>query len=128
MIDRPTLLFVESDVIVRHPIAQYLRDCGYRVVEVSDTEEGEILLKEDHVSIDVALLHTNGDQTTFALAHWIRANRPDTSVVIAASVDAAAHKAGELCKESPAALSIPYEPTRLVDIIKRMRSKQTKDA
>ena len=30
---RGTVLLAEGDVLVRMPIAEYLRDCGYKVVE-----------------------------------------------------------------------------------------------
>jgi hypothetical protein len=30
-----TILVVEADILVRMPIAQYLRDYGYRVIETS---------------------------------------------------------------------------------------------
>jgi DNA-binding response OmpR family regulator len=31
-----TVLIVEQDVLVRHPLAEYLRERGYRVVEATD--------------------------------------------------------------------------------------------
>ena len=43
MTDKPafqeTILVVEDDVLVRMPIAQYLRDCGYRVIEAVSADE-----------------------------------------------------------------------------------------
>ena len=34
-----TILLVEDEVLVRMPIAQYLRDCGYKVVEAVNADE-----------------------------------------------------------------------------------------
>jgi CheY-like chemotaxis protein len=34
-----TILVVEDDVLIRMPIAQYLRDCSYRVVEAVSADE-----------------------------------------------------------------------------------------
>lgn len=34
-----TVLFVDGDVIARLVIAEYLRHCGYKVIEAANTEE-----------------------------------------------------------------------------------------
>jgi CheY-like chemotaxis protein len=34
-----TILVVEDDVLVRMPISQYLRDCGYRVIEAANAQK-----------------------------------------------------------------------------------------
>ena len=41
---RPTLLIVESDILVRHPIAEYLRECGYKVLEAGNTDEALFII------------------------------------------------------------------------------------
>jgi DNA-binding response OmpR family regulator len=33
MSNSPCILMVEPDVLVRQPIAEYLRECGFKVVE-----------------------------------------------------------------------------------------------
>jgi CheY-like chemotaxis protein len=51
-----TVPVVESDILVRQPIATYLRDCGYRVLEaVNGTEAREYLAGGRH-AVDVALI------------------------------------------------------------------------
>jgi CheY-like chemotaxis protein len=51
-----TVPVVESDILVRQPIATYLRDCGYRVLEaVNGTEAREYLAGGGH-AVDVALI------------------------------------------------------------------------
>jgi CheY-like chemotaxis protein len=37
--DMQTVLVVEDEMMVRMPIAEYLRDCGYNVVEAADASE-----------------------------------------------------------------------------------------
>jgi len=34
-----TILVLEKDILVRQPLAKYLRDCGYRVLEAVDDDE-----------------------------------------------------------------------------------------
>ena len=33
------ILIVEWDILIRHPLAQYLRECGYKVLEAVDDAE-----------------------------------------------------------------------------------------
>lgn len=41
----PTVLLVERDDLVHTPLAKYLRDCGYAVVESGSGEEAVIVLQ-----------------------------------------------------------------------------------
>ena len=50
--EAPTVLVVEDEVLIRMAIADYLRDCGYRVVEAGNSHEAVRVLKTD-VYIDV---------------------------------------------------------------------------
>lgn len=54
-LDRPTILMVESDVLIRLPVAEYLRECGYRVVECGNTDEALLILNAEVATIDVVL-------------------------------------------------------------------------
>jgi DNA-binding response OmpR family regulator len=38
------ILVVEPDLAVRQPLAQYLRECGYKVFEAVDTDEATSIL------------------------------------------------------------------------------------
>jgi DNA-binding response OmpR family regulator len=51
-----TVLVVEKDILVRQPLAQYLRDCGYRVLEAADGTEARETLSRGRHRIDVALI------------------------------------------------------------------------
>ena len=35
------VLLVEGDIIVRHPLAEYLRECGFTVFEASNGDEAK---------------------------------------------------------------------------------------
>ena len=57
MTDKPTLqetiLLVEDEVLVRMPIAQYLRDCGYKVIEAVNADEAMTVLLHRETAVDI---------------------------------------------------------------------------
>jgi len=115
------ILVVEPDILVRSPLAEFLRECGYRVLEAVDGKEARQLLADaSSEPVDVVLANTeaNGDNG-FVLANWIRSNFSNIEVVLAGSVARAAEKAGDLCKDGPA-LSKPYDHTLVLDHIRRL--------
>ena len=38
----PVVLLVEHDIIVRHPLAEYLRECGFTVFEASNGDDSDV--------------------------------------------------------------------------------------
>ena len=50
-----TVLVLDGDVLVRMPVVQFLRDCGYRVVEAANTDEAMVILQKTNVPVDVVL-------------------------------------------------------------------------
>jgi CheY-like chemotaxis protein len=120
-----SILIVDADVVSRNVIADYLRHCGYRVVEAANTDEGFIALGEPTLSIDVILCEVSatGSQDGFQFANWVRTNRPELEVRLAAGVDVAAEKAAKLCESGPH-LARPYEPDAVVDYVRRLRASR----
>jgi response regulator RpfG family c-di-GMP phosphodiesterase len=120
-----SVLIVDGDVLSRHAIADYLRHCGYSVVEAAKIEEAFVALGEATLSIDVILCEvtTVGSKSCFELANWVRANRPELEVKLAGGLDVAAQTAAELCDSGPN-LARPYEPKAVVDYIKRLRASR----
>ena len=116
-----TVLVVEDDVLVRLVIAGYLRECGYRVVEAANAEEALRLLQRDDVRIDVVLTDVEmpGAMDGFALARWLRRERPDVEVVMAGTPARAADAAGGLCEEGPT-LTRPNPPGAVLARIRRL--------
>jgi DNA-binding response OmpR family regulator len=111
---------VEPDVLVRQPIAEYLRECGYKVVETGSTDEALLVVNARTMSIDIVLADAQapGKLDGFGLARWMRENQPSAKVILAGTVANEAKEAGDLCEEGPL-LSKPYDPQLLVDRIKR---------
>jgi DNA-binding response OmpR family regulator len=122
MINRVCVMIVEADILVRHPLAEYLRDCGFRVIEAFNAGEARLLLNagESFIDVDIVLVDANTPgQSGFELAAWIRGSHPKIEVILAGSVAKAAAKAGDLCQDGPA-LSKPYEHKVVLGHIQRL--------
>ncbi|MGH6990188.1 MAG: response regulator [Stellaceae bacterium] len=114
------IVIVESDILVRHPLAEYLRECGYTVLEAADIDEARLLIDEGASPVDIVLADCNAPgENGFHLASWVRVNHPDIDVILAGSVAGAAEKAGDLCEEGPT-LTKPYDHRILLDHIRRL--------
>lgn len=118
-----SILIVDGDIVSRHAIGDYLRHCGYNVVEAATADEAYTALAEPTLSIDVILceVSTLGTQVGFQLSAWVRSNRPELEVKLASGIDTAARTAADLCENGPH-LARPYEPEAVVDYIKRLRA------
>ena len=127
--DRPppdSVLIVDGDIVSRHVIADYLRHCGYAVVEATTTDEAYTALLEPALSIDVILCDVSalGSRDGFGLATWVRKRRPELEVRLTAGADVAAQTAAELCESGPH-LKRPYEPEAVIDYIRRLRASRS---
>lgn len=112
------VLLVESDVLVRSPLAEYLRECGFRVLEAAGAGEARRLLTDGSHPVDVVLADARAPGA-FALARWIRQGFPTVKLVMAGSAAVAAEKAGALCDDGPL-LAKPYDPQLVLDRIRRL--------
>ena len=113
------VLIVESDILIRQPLAEYLRECGYKVVEAADVVEARTLLSEGKFRIDIVLADVDADNdNAFALTRWIRTEHPGVEVMLAATIEAATRKAGALCEEGKT-VAKPYEHHLVLSRIKQ---------
>jgi len=116
------ILIVEEDVLVRHPLAEYLRECGYKVAEAVDADEARQLLVKGSGGIEVVMVHPLSETDRgFTLASWIRSIYPEIQVIIAGTLAKATEKAGSLCEEGPA-LTKPYDHKLILAHIRRMQA------
>jgi len=115
------VLVIDRDVLVRHAIADYLRGCGYVVVEASSTDEAVTVLNEDALAVDAALCDAEapGARNAFEFRAWARQYRPNVDIALVGNIEAAANKAAELCEEGPQ-LARPYDPQSVVAYIRRV--------
>lgn len=93
-----TILVADDDVIVRIAIAEYLRDCGFRVIEASGGAEAKTVLQYGpEISVLFADARLVGEQNGFALAQWVRLHRPRVSVILSAGLARKSEAAAKLC-------------------------------
>lgn len=113
---------MNDDVIVRMALAEYLRGCGYRVVEAAHADEALTVLNEPTVRVYVVFsdLRMPGSLDGFGLSRWVRSHCPGVDVILAATEERAADAAGDMCADG--LLPKPYEPQALLDRIKRLRA------
>jgi CheY-like chemotaxis protein len=99
-----TILVADDDVLVRIAVADYLRACGFRVIEAAGGLEAKTVLQhgpEIHVLFADARLA--GDDSGFALAQWVRAHRPNVGVILSAGLARKSEAAARLCSGSATA-------------------------
>ena len=115
-----TILVVEDDILVRMPIAQYLRDCGYKVIEASNSDEAMQVLLHQETSVDVVFsdIEMPGEVDGFGLTKWIRQHRPGLDVLLAGTVPRAVKNAKDLCEQGP--VPKPYDVGVIHDHIRRL--------
>lgn len=119
--DRPTVLLAESDVLIRAPLAAYLRDCGYRVLEAQSAAEAKALLNAGQTRVDLVFIDAGlaGAENGFALATWLRQTWPGLDVLLTAGVANAAQKAAEVCESGPM-LAKPYSHEHVLARIQKL--------
>jgi CheY-like chemotaxis protein len=118
-----TIMMVEPDVLVRLVIAEYLRDCGYRVIEGVAAEDVWTVLESgrplDIVLTDVRL---SGELDGFSLARRIRQTRSDIDVIVTSGIAGAAQESHDLCQEGP--MKKPYGPKDVESRIRRLLERR----
>jgi len=118
---KQTVLLADDDVIIRHAIGEYLRTCGHKVVEAASSAEAKAILQSG-VAIDVVLSDAElaGEESGFALAHWIRRYRPTVEVLLTSTVTAKAQVANEFCGRFPT--KPPFDSSGLATHIRALMS------
>jgi len=115
------LIVADSEVIVRNVLSDYLRQCGYKVIDAANTDEVRVILETGSSPVDAILsdAELGGTLNAFALRIMVRDRWPDIAFILVGNVDAAAKAAGELCDEGPH-LKRPYDPQAVLAHIRRL--------
>ncbi len=82
--ERPTILLVEDEVLIRMMLADELRERGFNVLEAQNADEALTLLQSG-VPVGLALTDVQlpGSMDGIGLARLLRATHPELKVVIA---------------------------------------------
>jgi DNA-binding response OmpR family regulator len=100
------VMIIEPEVLVRMVVAEYLRDCGYAVIEATAAKDLWTVLDSGH-RLDVVVAEVSAVDG-FAFAKRVRQTHPDIDVILTSGITGAAHESHELCKEGP--IKQPYQP------------------
>jgi len=119
------LMLVEADAAVRQPLAEYLRECGFKVLEAISGAEAISALIDNRLNVNIVLADIQTPGAGFELSQWIRTHQPTIDVVLTGSVEGAVEKAGGLCEDGPA-LNKPYEHRLVLDRIKRLLARRNR--
>jgi DNA-binding response OmpR family regulator len=117
------VLLVEADIVVRHPLAEYLRECGFTVFEASNGDEAQRALSSPNLHIEVVLADMTTEGSGFALMGWIKEHNHPAEVIMAGSIEKAVDRAAGICKDGPA-LTKPYEHHLVLDHIRRALARR----
>jgi DNA-binding NtrC family response regulator len=102
-------MILEPDVLLRMALGEYLRDCGYRVIEGVKTDDVWAVIDAD-VKLDIvfARVRLARGGSGFSLASKLRQTQPGTDVILVSGVADAIDKSSALCDQGPA--KAPYRP------------------
>jgi CheY-like chemotaxis protein len=111
---------VEDEVLTRLAIADFLRQNGFRVLEASNAEEAQAVLRAgEPVELVFTDVSMPGRMNGFELAHWIHRSYPDVRVLLTSGAENLSAKAGYGQTEGPL-LSKPYVFEAVLVQIKRL--------
>ena len=111
-----TILFVEDEIFVRLDMAEFLRQCGYRVAEsVSVTEAIEALKAKLAIDLVITDIRLSGAADGRELARWVGENRPGVRVLL---TSAFRKEDGDI--EGVTYLTKPYTGRALLDCVKNL--------
>jgi CheY-like chemotaxis protein len=99
---KQTVVVAEGDVIVRLALSEYLRACGFTVLEAADAGEAKAILQSGlRVDALISDAQLAGPENGFALAQWVRRNRGAVEVLLTTSIANKAQTAAAFCGRSP---------------------------
>lgn len=122
--ETPTILVVDDEVLICMVVCDYLRECGYRVVEAGNGDEAVTALKTDtHVDVVFTDVRMPGALDGFGLAQWVHRERPGVRVILTSGIARAAQEAGDLCEDG-SLLAKPYDPREVERRIRALLASQ----
>lgn len=112
-----TLLVVEDEIIIRLSVADYLRDCGYRVLEAATATEAQMVFRAgEPIELVFSDINMPGEMNGFALAQWVSREFPDVKVILTSGAAANAPEG----RNYELFLAKPYSQKELAEQIKKL--------
>jgi DNA-binding response OmpR family regulator len=112
---REVVLIVEDDFLIRWPVAEYLRDSGYRVIEAGTVGEAMIVFSSGtHVDVVFSDINLAPQVTGYAFARWLGDNHPHIPVLLTS---------GDATASPRAPIGIPFirKPYALAEVDERIK-------
>ncbi len=117
---KPTILVVEDEVLVRAPLADFLRQQNYRVLEAASADEAKVILESrEPIELVFSDVHMPGTMNGFELAQWVRQQFPDVGVLLTSGVSQLVTTTGYGAELGPV-LPKPYSLDTALTLIKRL--------
>ncbi len=115
---KPTILVAEDEVLLRAALAEYLRECGFKVYEAGNGAEAIVLLKSRRVAVDLVLSDVEMPEVDgFALSQWVQKYRPGLPILLASGDKKKSDTAKSLCESDPT-FSKPYDLKKVVAYVR----------
>ena len=119
----PSLLLVESDVLVRAALGDYFRGCGYRVTECSSALEAlQVADSGTHIDLLFSEVELPGDMNGFVLAQRMRQTHPNVKIILAAGASNLAKASKQVCAGGPLGPK-PQAHEALTAELRRLRAR-----
>lgn len=118
--ERPIVLVVEDEVLIRLSVSDHLRQCGFEVLECASGDEARSTFLSG-VRVDMVFSDINmpGPRDGIELALWVENNYPNAVVILTSGIRDALNAAGQACKKVRHFVDKPYE---LAAVEKLLRS------
>ena len=112
-----TVLVVEDEEGIRFCATEFLRDCGYDVVEAGTVAEAKEVLLQGRVDLVFSDINMPNRETGFALEKWVRRQFPEIKVLLTSGSPQAAEDTRDLLEPL---IPKPYKLSMLEGRIERL--------
>ena len=120
----PVVLVVDDEPLLRMMVADFLQECGFKVLEAASADEAVEILSSAMLTVDVLFsdIRLPGNMNGFALAKWTRAHHPSVAILLCSGDTKKADVAHELCEDAPF-FSKPYDLNLVLTQIRQSMKK-----
>src|ERR1700735_3123549 len=116
----PTVLIVDDEVLIRLVLGDFLKGCGFDIVEAGNAAEAVEIIEQGGVKVDLVFsdIRMPGEMDGFGLAKWVREYHSDLPVFLASGDVGKTNIAHELCAEEQL-FAKPYDLDEVANKIRQ---------